>query len=173
MDAIERLLADVEGEMAALALDEVRAEAAEMRRAEEATVILARRIMAARGSRLCLVTAGEVGLWLEVADCSEQWILGRTEAGEVLVPMAAIVAVRGLAPVGVGEFSGIVASKLSVAAALRAFTDRHRRLDVIAGGRRYSGLVARVGKDFVDVAGEAGTVCIALRAVERVEARGI
>ena len=173
MDALERLLADVEGEMAALALDEVRAEAAEMRRAEEATVVLARRLMAARGARLCIVTAQEAGLWLEVADCSERWVLGRIDAGEVLIPMDAVVAVRGLGQAGVGEFSGIVASKLSVAAALRAFVDRHRRVDIVAGGRRYSGSVARVGKDYADVVTESGAICVALRAIERVEGRGI
>lgn len=173
MDSLEQLYADVESEMAALALDEVRAEAAELRRGDEATVILARRFMAARGKRIAIDTRVGETVWLTVVDCSEQWLLGRSDNGEILLRLGAVAAVRGLAPIGVGEFSGPVAQRLSFAAALRALADRHACVDVVVAGRRYCGTVSKVGKDFLDLVGDGGWVCLALAAVERIEARGL
>jgi hypothetical protein len=122
----EELFADLEGQHVQLARRERDLEAAEQTRAERGQVELIHRLVSAEGRALRVRVSG-VG-WLEAAlrDVGADWLLldhGGTLDGrgrEVLVPLAAVLAVEGLGR-RVGEHTA-GGRRLGLRSALRAIS---------------------------------------------------
>src|SRR4051812_11039736 len=93
----EALFADMEAQLAAAERADLRADVAELVRAERATVHLVDRLRDAVGRRVRVHVLGADVVEGEVLDAAEQWILvGQERERRVLVPSRAIVAVAGL-----------------------------------------------------------------------------
>jgi hypothetical protein len=123
----EELFADLEGQHAELERRERDLEVAEQTRAERGQVELVHRLVASEGAPLRLRVSG-VG-WLEATlrDVGADWLLldhgGTVDARgrEVLVPVAAVLAVEGLGR-RVGEHTAAGGRRLGLRAALRAIS---------------------------------------------------
>lgn len=148
----ERLFADLEAQYDAAADAEFSGEVADRSRREIALVPLADRLRSTDG----LVQVGVVGadpVEGTVAACGPDWVLFTTDAGvETLVPLGAIIWVRGLAPHAESEGS-VIAARLGLGYALRGLArDRAEVTVVVRTGERLTGTIDRVGADFMEMA---------------------
>lgn len=149
----------MEAQLAHEAAAELRAEVADLARAERATVTLVERMKAQGVSPLQLtVTDGSVvtGALIDVA---QQWLLvaehGRT--GEVLVPTRAMTAVRGLSA-RAGEDAGAVTRRLGLGHALRAIARDRAAVELRTMSGTFTGTVDHVAADHLDLAEHAPDV---------------
>lgn len=149
----EGLFADLEGQLAAGERRELDDEVAERTRRERALVPLPARLAAALGAQVTLTVGGGHRLSGELLDLGEEWVLIRPALSghETLVPVAAVVAVSGLA---LRSEPPRLARRFGLGYALRALSrDRATvavRLD--GGGQLVVGTIDAVGADHVDVA---------------------
>jgi hypothetical protein len=153
----ERLLDvfdDLEQQAEGLALAERDAMVAEQSRAEYAAVDLAARVHASVGNRVVVDVAGVGPLDATLARAGAGWCLLAAGPAEWIVRLEAVRSVRGLADGAVAEPARPVAARLGVASAVRAVAGArspvllHRQ-----DGGTTRGLLGRVGRDFVEVAG--------------------
>lgn len=150
----ESLFADAEAQFEALRRADLAVEATDRSRREFALVSLVDRLRGAIGA--------EIEVWLEAEPVrgvmrrvGPDWLLlGGDGRREVLVPLAAVVAVGGLQRrTAAPDVGGVVESKLDLRYALRRLArDRTPVRVVLSGGRTASGTVDRVGRDFVELA---------------------
>lgn len=157
------LFADLEGQLAAAESVQFRSDVAEMTRAERATVDLSARIAASKGAEIGLTLVSGEKLSGLVADCAGQWLLIRAGAQQVLVPLAAVAAVQGLA-----EKAGLVsevARRLSLGHVLRALARDRAHVMARTLGGDVPGVIRSVGADHLDIAGPVGITTVALSAV--------
>ncbi|MFI7586670.1 hypothetical protein ACIB24_06295 [Spongisporangium articulatum] len=151
----DRLFDDLEARFEAEQRAEADGELAELIRAEYAGVSLVDRLRAQLG--------GRVGWWLreaatfdaELIELGKDWVLLRRAQVELLVPLAAVVGLRGLArPASAG--SGPLARRLAIGSVLRRLArDRvevSMRLVGAGGHGEVVGTIDRVGADHLDVA---------------------
>ncbi len=160
----EQLFADMEAQLAAGRLADVRAEVAELARAERASVTLSARARASLGHAVRVrVDEGEAitGTLIEAAP---QWLLLATSPNRrALVPLAAVAAVEGFAS-GAAPAPGLVESRLGLGQVLRALSRDRVSVRIDARGVEVIGRIDRVAADHLDVA-ELGTPRRALWAV--------
>lgn len=145
----DHLFADLEGQLAAERAADFQADVAEMTRAERASVELAARLVAQRGSVVGLTLVTGDTMRGDVADAAAQWVLLNTEGPQVLVPHSAIAAVNGL---GIrARTASEVERRLSLGYALRALSRDRARIIVRTLGSEVSGAIGGVGADYVDI----------------------
>ncbi len=171
------LFDDLEGQAAALWEADREAELADRARAEYASVTLASRLMAARGTqvRLDLPHVGSVEGRLDRV--GESWCLLSGTGQDWIVPLAHVVAVHGCGERSVPEVAWSPVDRLGLRAALRRLAGSGARCVLhLTDGSWHAGRVERVGADFVECVpdGEAradGPVLVAHAALVAVQSR--
>lgn len=160
----EQLFADMEAQLAAARSADLRAEVAELARAERASVTLSARVRASVGHTLRIRLDGAEPLAGTLLEAAPEWLLLATPpARRALVPLSAVVAVDGLA-IDAAPAAGVVESRLGLGQVLRALSRDRLGVRVVSGGAEVVGRIDRVGADHLDVA-ELGTQGRALWAV--------
>jgi hypothetical protein len=160
----ESLFADMEAQLAAGRLADVRADVAELARAERASVGIAARARSSVGRQLRVVVGGVDAVVGELVDAAPEWLLlAETPVRQALVPMTAVIAVDGLVA-HAAPAPGAVESRLGLGHALRALARDRAVVRLDAGGRELSGRIERVGADHLDLA-DAGRAAGGVRAV--------
>jgi hypothetical protein len=148
----DELFADLEGEFEAGKRAEQDAEIAEQTRAELAQLTFAHRLWAQLSSRITIEVAGVGPFDGVLRRMGPDFVLLDTGV-EAVIPLAAIVAARGLAP-DARAAAGVnpVAARLPLRSALRglaadrAYVVVHRRT-----GQADGGTLSRIGADFLDL----------------------
>lgn len=170
-----RLLAfldDLENQAASAWSAERDLEVAERARAEYARVDLAGRLTASLGAEVQVTLDGAgavIGTLRRVAD---GWCLVKASTASWIVPVSAVLSVRGAGGRSVATEARAVAARLGIGSALRGLAGEHC-LVWLRGGARIEARIGRVGADFVEVyAGEErqptlvpfGALCAVVRA---------
>jgi len=146
----------MEAQLAAGRLADVRAEVAELARAERASVTLSARVRASVGQRLRVRVDGGEQVDGTLLEAAPQWLLLATPpARRVIVPLSAVAAIDGLAT-DAAPAAGVVESRLGLGQVLRALARDRVGVRVSAGGVEVVGRLDRVGADHLEVA-ELGT----------------
>ena len=148
----ESLFADMEAQLAAGRLADVRAAEAELARAERASITHASRARASVGRPVRMLVGGADVVEGELIDAAPDWLLLATSSvRRALVPLAAVAAVDGLAT-HAAPAAGVVESRLGLGTALRALARDRVVVRVRAGGADLTGRIERVGADHLDLA---------------------
>jgi len=152
----ESLFADMEAQLAAGRLADVRADVAELARAERASITLAARARASVGRSVRVLVGGADVVEGELIDAAPEWLLLATSpVRRALVPVASAAAVDGLVP-HAAPAAGAVESRLGLGHALRALARDRVAVRVQAGGADLTGRIERVGADHLDLAAVDG-----------------
>ncbi len=154
----ELLFADLEGSLIAAERAELDSEIASRTRDERAAVDIASRLAQAAGSDITLVLRGGARVTGRVADAAGSWVLLATTAGDALVPLAGIAAVEGLGHRA--ATLGAVERRLRITTMLRGLAEARARVVVETDGGAWSGVIAAVGSDHLDLEGPGGTRAI-------------
>lgn len=147
----EALFADLEAQLEAAEAAGRGVDVADLIRAERATVTVVDRLRGSCGAVVTLeVGAGETvsGTLLDVA---EQWALIGDGARRALVPVRAVVTVRGLGPYAAPD-GGEVLRRLGLGHVLRALARDRASVRVLTSGAEIVGRVEQVGADHLDLA---------------------
>lgn len=143
------MFGDLEGQLSAAESAAFEAGVRELQEAERATVGLAARLAASRGVRVVVALRDGSEATGTVTDASSTWLLLSDGPREHLVPLGAVSAIAGAS--NVADSLGAVASSLGLGHALRALARERAEVIVSADGARWRGIVARVGKDHLDL----------------------
>jgi len=147
----EQLFADMEAQLAAARLADVRADVAELARAERASVTLSARARASVGQAVRVRVEGGEPISGTLVEAAPEWLLLATSQGRrALVSLAAVGAVDGLALDAAPE-PGLVESRLGLGQVLRALSRDRIGVRVAARGVEVVGRIDRVGADHLDV----------------------
>ncbi|NED97313.1 hypothetical protein G1H11_18605 [Phytoactinopolyspora alkaliphila] len=152
----ERLFTDMEAQLEAadrLGLDD---DIAVRTQRERKTVHLAGRMRLDRGAWLDLRVAGVGPVRAVLCDLGPDWMLFGDEAGaELLVPSGALIAVQGLGVRAAVNPTGAdrqMLMSMGLAFALEAISrDRSVVAATVADGTAFTGMIDRVGADFIDL----------------------
>jgi hypothetical protein len=149
-----RLFDDLEAQAEAASAAELEAEVAERSRREAALVQLRDRLAAALGASVTLHLPGVGQVQGVLADSGVDWLLLEERgAGEVLVPLTALLGVTGLGAMTALPDESAVGRRLDLRWALRGLArSRTAVLLVLADGSALPGTLDRVGADHVDLA---------------------
>lgn len=148
----ESLFADMEAQLAAGRLADVRADVAELARAERASIALAARARASVGRPVRVLVGGAEVVEGELVDAASEWLLVATSpVRRALVPLASAAAVDGLVA-HAAPAAGAVESRLGLGHALRALARDRAVVRVRAGDADLTGRIERVGADHLDLA---------------------
>ena len=151
----EALFADMEAQLAAGRLADVRADVAELARAERSSVTLVARARASIGRPVRVLVATDA-IEGELVDAAPQWLLVATSpVRRALVPVAAVAGIVGLAP-HAAPATGAVESRLGLGHALRALARDRVAVRVRARDGDLTGRIERVGADHLDLADLGG-----------------
>lgn len=148
------LFADLEAQLAAAGQAELVAEVADRTRREAAGLALVDRLRASCGARVVVGVAGAGAVDGLLAEVGRSWLLVDESAGrEALVPLAAVLSVRGLgARTAAAGSAGRVFERLGLGAALRGIARDRAAVTVwLRDGSTVTGTIDRVGADFVEV----------------------
>lgn len=146
----EELFAELEVQWEALAQAELAAEVADRSRLEHARVALSARLRA-QPAEIQLQVIGAGQLVGEVRDCGPDWVRLGDARTEYLVPLAAVLAIRGLSVASAP--ASPVAERLDFKYALRGLArERSTVLVHLVDGTRLHGTFDRVGGDFAELA---------------------
>jgi len=147
----EALFADMEAQLAAGRLADVRVDVAELARAERASVTLAARARASTGRAVRVRVGGPDQVEGELVEAAPEWLLLATSAvRRALVPVAAVVAVSGLAAHAAPE-AGVVESRLGLGHALRALARDRVAVVVRTVDGDVAGRIERVAADHLEL----------------------
>lgn len=157
------LFADLAGQLAAAETVDLDAAVADLTRAEAATIGLEDRLRASLGQPVQLFLGGGHDLWGEVREVAPHWLLVVATGREVLVPLHAVEAIRGLGvraapgpgPVGPADPDGRTVGRtavLSLGHALRGIARDRTVVRVRTTSREHVGRINRVGRDHLDLA---------------------
>lgn len=164
------VFADLELEAEGLHLDQRAAEAADLAVAEYAGVTLAARLLGSVDAEVRLRLDGGLEVGGRVARAGDGWVVLRGQA-TWLVPAAAITTAEGLAARAVATEARTVLARLSLASVLRRLAQERTPVLVhLRDASRLDGALARVGADFVEVAGPRARIVTfaALAAVQEI-----
>lgn len=182
------LFADLAGQLAAAETVDLDAAVADLTRAEAATIRLEDRLRASVGQPVQLLLDGGGDLRGEVREVSADWLLVVASGREVLVPLHAVEAVRGLGvraapgPSLAGADGRTVrrTAGLSLGHALRGIARDRTVVQVRTTSRELVGRINRVGRDHLDLAqvpldgrggaGGADAVVVAVSSIVHVSA---
>ncbi|HVN50764.1 MAG TPA: hypothetical protein VMT43_05000 [Acidimicrobiales bacterium] len=162
----ERLFDDLEAQWDAAEQEDLRAEVADRTRRETARLRLVDRLRGNQGRTVALDLPG-AHVRGALTRVGADWVLlSPGQQAQVVVPLAAVVAVHGLTGRAAEPGSeGLVAARLGLGHVLRALArDRaHVSVESVDGSRRW-GRVERVGADHLELAtsepGEASTASV-------------
>ena len=151
------LFHDLEGQLVAAEAADLIAEVADRTRRESALLTLADRARGAVGSRVAVQVSGAGQVEGLLVDVGSDWLLLSDDSGrDVLVPLAAVLGLAGLA-VWSGPPAGQVAARLGLGSALRALARDRARVTVhLVDGSAVAGTIDRVGADFLEVRDRSG-----------------
>jgi hypothetical protein len=156
-DQVDRLLDDLEQQAEGLALVERDALVAEQRPGEYAGVDLAARVHASVGVDVRLQVRGVGPLTGRVTRAGDGWLLLTGNGQDAVVRIAALTGARGLSPRAVSGTARAVAARLGLASALRGVAQDRSEVSVhLVDGSTRTGVLGRVGADFVEVAASPG-----------------
>ncbi|GEK21598.1 hypothetical protein [Cellulomonas xylanilytica] len=148
----ESLFADMEAQLAAGRLADVRADVAELARAERASVTLGARARASVGRPVRVLVGSADVIEGQLIDAAPEWLLVATSpVRRALVPLTAAAAVGGLAA-HAAPAAGAVESRLGLGHVLRALARDRAVVRVRAGSADLTGRIERVGADHLDLA---------------------
>lgn len=151
----QRLFDELEAEYAAVAAAELDSEVRVRARGELARLRMVDRLRPAVGHPLELRTLGAGSIRGRLSGVGPDWLLlAETAAVEVLVPLAAVLSVRGLGARSLEPGSeGQVAARLGLGHALRGIARRRAAVALtLVDGSVLHGTIDRVGADFVELA---------------------
>jgi hypothetical protein len=151
----DELFDDLEAQFDAEADAQRSAEVSDRTRRETARLQLLDRLCGSVGTEVRVSVRGVGSLAGRLVDVGCDWLLLQGgSSGAALVPISAVLLVRGLRPDSTSaDLRGPVVGRLDVRYALRALArDRSRVIVALIDGSRASGTVARVGADFVELA---------------------
>jgi hypothetical protein len=146
----EALFADMEAQLDAAQAADLVADVADLTRAELATVELRDRLRAALGAQVVVAVVGGEQVAGELLEVAAAWVLVGAGHRRALVPLASVVAVRGLGARS-APASGEVARRLGLGSALRALARDRVTVRVSTGGSELAGRIERVGADHLDL----------------------
>jgi hypothetical protein len=149
----EALFGDLAAQAEAEERAELEAEVRDRTRREGGLVRTVDRLRAARGGTVGVTVLGAGHLAGRLLDAGPDWLLLEEGAGrDVLLPMAAVLAVEGLGP-RADVAAGALAARLDLRWALRGLArDRARLQVVLRDGTPLTGTLDRVGADHVELA---------------------
>ena len=150
----DELFADLEAQLDAAEELAQQSEVADRSRREAALLTLVDRAVAAVGSRVRVRTAGRSSVDGVLTDVGPEWLLlAESEGLESLVPLDAVISVRGLTARSASpESDGHVFRRMGLGSALRAVSrDRAYVTAELVDGSTASGTVDRVGADFLEL----------------------
>lgn len=151
-DRLGDVIEDLEQQAEGLALAARDAEVAEQSRAEYARVDLSARLHASLGSPLSLSVRGVTALEGVLSGVGSGWVLVDGAGVEWVVPLGAVLSLRGLADRGVPVEARPLTARLGLASALRRVAEE--RAEVVlhrTDGSLDRGVLARVGADFLEL----------------------
>ncbi|MCW2571428.1 MAG: hypothetical protein JWO88_1486 [Frankiales bacterium] len=154
----QRLFDDLEAQLAAADAAELEGEVADRTRRELALLRTVDRLAETRGHAIAASVWGAGTVQGRLLDVGADWVLvEETGLREVLVPLAAVLAVTGLgARTAVPDSEGEVGRRLDLRWALRGLArDRAGINVVLRDGSTVSGTLDRVGADHVELAEHA------------------
>lgn len=175
LDAVGRLLADVDSAQSAQEAFERDAEVSDRVSVIWGRVSIADRLAAVIGNRVnCEVRSGDPSMFVEgvLLDCGDQWAQVQTATHHCFVNLAALISVEGLSR---DSFSpqqrSAVERSTGWTQILRRLGEARRRVQVITtdGGQR-TGSIDRVGADHFDLTCEQGN-CVLFAAISTVSIR--
>ncbi len=151
------LFDDLEGQAAAVFEADREAELADRARSEYGAVTLASRLMASRGREVSL-DLPHVGRIEGILDrVGDGWCLLSGSGQDWIVPLHAVVAVRGASGRSVPEVAWSPVDRLGLRSVLRRLADADERCLVhLDDGSRHEAYVQRVGADFLEARAESG-----------------
>ncbi len=159
-----RELDDLEQQAEGLHLAEREATVAELSVSEYAEVELSSRLHASLGREVQLWLRGEVTVTGMLTRAGADWVLVTSGAVETLVPLAAILRVRGASGRTAPAEVRTVSARLGLGSALRQLAAGREAVAItLADGSTVRGTLRRVGSDFLEVAGEGGGVDLVVR----------
>jgi hypothetical protein len=149
-----RLFEDLEAQAEAADEAELQAEVAERSRREAALVHLGDRLAASAGASVVLHVHGVGRVQGPLVDTGVDWLLVEEPgAGEVLVPLAAVLGVTGIGAAAAPRDDSVVGRRLDLRWALRGLARSRTGVRlVLVDGSVLPGTVDRVGADHVDLA---------------------
>ncbi len=151
----QALFDDLEAQLEAAEAAGLAAEVADRTRAESARLLLVDRLAAGIGAPLVLQLYGSGQQRVRLVDTGPDWLLAAPDEGgrELLVPLAALLAVSGLTRQVRVDQPGPVARRLDLRWALRGLArDRSPVSLLLVDGSAVSGTLDRVLSDHVDLA---------------------
>jgi hypothetical protein len=152
----ERLFTDMEAQLEASARLGLDDDIAERTQRERKTVHLVGRMRLERGAWLDVRVGGAGAFRAVLCDVGPDWVLLADEAGaELLVPFGALLAVHGLGPRAAVNPTGLdqrMLMSMALPFALEAISrERSFVVATVADGSTYTGMIDRVGADFLDL----------------------
>ena len=151
-------LDDISGEVSARLRQRQPLEARELSKADAVDVIFSGRILASVGKEVELRLANGESLRGKIDRATEKWLWLRLVRMDILVQCAGIELVQDLA--GAPQWANYLEKNLPFAAALRELWQRGLEMTFTTCHHTVTGAVARVGKDFVDVADHGRNIAI-------------
>lgn len=153
----ERLFSDMEAQLEASSRMGLDDDIAEHTQRERRTVHLAGRMRLDRGAWLDVRVDGAGVIRAVLSDIGPDWILLTDEAGaELLVPAHAVLSVQGLGRRAAVSPSGVdhrMLMTMGLTFAVEAISrDRSFVGATVSDGTTYTGVIDRVGADFLDLA---------------------
>ncbi len=152
------LFADLEAQLEAAEAAELSAEVADRSRREAALLTLVGRLRPAVGQPLVVHVPGGAVLRGTLRECGVDWaLLEEQGAGDVLVPLGAVLGVTGAGLRAVPpDDGGAVGARLDLRYALRGLARSRTGVAlVLLDGSQVTGTLDRVGADHVDLAEHA------------------
>ena len=149
-----RLFEDLEAQLDAGLEVELAAEVAERTRREAALVHLRDRVAAAHGGQVSVLLLGAGPLAGVLVDSGVDWLLlEEPGAGELLVPIAAVLGLTGVGAAAAVPDDSAVGRRLDLRWALRGLARSRTAVRlVLVDGSVLTGTLDRVGADHVDLA---------------------
>lgn len=153
--SMDGMFEDLEGRLAHLEDQQIRAEAEELARAERSQVSLRDRLRAADGMRLVVHLVDGSSVAGPLAELGADWLLLGEDPGagtRVLVPLAAVTTVEGL-PARVRPETHTRIPPRSLGSVLRRAVRDRESVRIRTLGGTVSGALVSSGEDFIDLAG--------------------
>ena len=170
--ALLELFDDLEQQAEGLALANRDADVAELARAEYAEVDLESRLHASVDGDVELQVQGAGPVRGRLARVGNGWCLvtgGDARGAETVVVVRMVLGARGLSSGSRPESLRGVATRLGIGSVLRRLAEHGARVTVVrVDGERRSGVLARVGADFLELADEGRLELVPFGAVAAV-----
>ncbi|WP_026533496.1 hypothetical protein [Arthrobacter sp. H41] len=147
------LFDDMELQFAAALQAASEEEAATLFRSEQGRIALTARLAGQGSSDVTVRVAGGQDFTGCISHVGSEWLVMRSGARSVLIPLAAVQVVQGLSR-AVGAAPTRVHARLGLASALRTLSRDRQSVSVYAGSAdaRYDGVLDRIGRDFLELA---------------------